>query len=384
MPDFNSLPSKLPKGKTSIFSVMSSLAREHEAIDLSQGFPNFETDARLKDLVYKAMKDGYNQYPPMNGIPELREQISAKIEKLYHIKYKADSEITLTAGATGAIYAAITAFIHAGDEVIVFKPAYDSYEPTIKSNGGKPVPVQMKGEDFCIDWQEVKEKINSRTKMLVITTPHNPSGTVFSKDDMQQLEALLKGTNIILLSDEVYEHIIFDDIEHQSASRFPGLAERAIVCSSFGKTFHNTGWKMGYCVAPEALMKEIWKIHELTVFCVNHPTQKAFAEYLKHPENYLSLGNFYQEKRDKFLELIKGTKFTGTPARGTYYQVLNFAKITDEKDTEFARRLTIDHKLASIPLSVFNYEQKDNSQLRFCFAKTDETLERAAEVLHNI
>ncbi|MDT0649369.1 methionine aminotransferase [Autumnicola edwardsiae] len=384
MPDFNNLPSKLPQGKTSIFSVMSTLARENDAIDLSQGFPNFETDARLKELVYKAMKDGHNQYPPMNGIPELREQISAKIEDLYGVKYKVDTEITLTSGATQALYCAITAFIHPGDEVIVFKPAYDSYEPAIKSNGGKPVLVQLKGKDFSIDWQEVKDKINASTKMVIINTPHNPTGTVMSKEDMQQLEGLLKNTNIILLSDEVYEHIIFDNIEHQSASRFPGLAERAIVCSSFGKTFHNTGWKMGYCVAPEELMKEIWKIHELTVFCVNHPMQRAFAEYLKDPENYLSLGSFYQQKRDKFLKLMKGTKFTAIPSSGTYYQLFDFSEITDEKDTNFANRLTREHKVASIPVSEFNIDKKDNKQLRFCFAKTDETLEKAAEILNRI
>jgi methionine aminotransferase len=384
MPYFNNLPSKLPHGKTSIFSVMSTMARENNAIDLSQGFPNFETDTRLKELVYKAMKDGHNQYPPMNGIPELREQISAKIEDLYGVKYKVDTEITMTSGATQALYCAITAFIHPGDEVIVFKPAYDSYEPTIKSSGGKPVLVQLKGKDFSIDWQEVKEKINARTKMVIINTPHNPTGTVMSKEDMQQLEGLLKNTNIILLSDEVYEHIIFDNIEHQNASRFPGLTERAIVCSSFGKTFHNTGWKMGYCVAPEELMKEIWKIHELTVFCVNHPMQRAFAEYLKNPENYLSLGSFYQQKRDKFLKLMEGTKFTAIPSSGTYYQLFDFSEITDEKDTDFANRLTREHKVASIPVSEFNIDNKDNKQLRFCFAKTDETLEKAAEILNRI
>ncbi|MDT0691189.1 methionine aminotransferase [Salegentibacter sp. F188] len=384
MANFNNLSSKLPGGKTSIFSVMSTMARENDAIDLSQGFPNFETDTRLKELVYKAMKDGHNQYPPMNGILELRQQISAKIETLYGVKYKVDSEITMTSGATQALYCAITAFIHSGDEVIVFKPAYDSYEPTIKANGGKPVLIELKGKYFRIDWQEVKEKINSRTKMVIINTPHNPTGTVMSIEDMQQLESLLKNTNIILLSDEVYEHIIFDNIEHQSASRFPYLAERAIVCSSFGKTFHNTGWKMGYCVAPEELMKEIWKIHELTVFCVNHPMQRAFAEYLKDPENYLSLGSFYQQKRDKFLKLMEGSKFTATPSKGTYYQLFDFSEITEEKDTDFANRLTREHKVASIPVSEFNIAKKDNKQLRFCFAKTDETLEKAAEILNRI
>ncbi|MDT0645630.1 methionine aminotransferase [Zunongwangia sp. F260] len=384
MSNFSNHPSKLPNNKTSIFSVMSSMARENNAIDLSQGFPNFETDARLKELVYKAMKDGYNQYPPINGIPELREQISAKIENLYGVKYKVDSEITMTSGATQALYSAITAFVHPGDEVIVFKPAYDSYEPAIKLNGGKPILVQLKENNFGIDWQEVKEKINDRTKMVIINTPHNPTGTVMSKEDMQQLEGLLKNTNIILLSDEVYEHIIFDNIEHQSASRFPHLAERAIVCSSFGKTFHNTGWKMGYCVAPEELMKEIWKVHELVTFCVNHPMQRAFAEHLKNPENYLSLSSFYQEKRDKFLKLMKGSKFTAIPSSGTYYQLFDFSEITDEKDTDFANRLTREHKVASIPVSEFNIDKKDNQQLRFCFAKTDETLEKAAEILNRI
>ncbi|MDT0685363.1 methionine aminotransferase [Autumnicola psychrophila] len=384
MPNFSNHPSKFPNNKTSIFSVMSSMARENNAIDLSQGFPNFETDARLKELVYKAMKDGYNQYPPMNGIPELREQISAKIEKLYGVKYKVDSEITMTSGATQALFSAITAFVRPGDEVIVFKPAYDSYEPAIKLNDGKPILVQLKGSNFSIDWQEVKEKINDRTKMVIINTPHNPTGSVMSKEDMQQLEGLLKNTNIILLSDEVYEHIIFDNIEHQSASRFPYLAERAIVCSSFGKTFHNTGWKMGYCVAPEELMKEIWKVHELVTFCVNHPMQRAFAEHLKNPKNYLSLSSFYQEKRDKFLKLMEGTKFTAIPSKGTYYQLFDFSEITDEKDTDFANRLTQEHKVASIPVSEFNIDKKDNQQLRFCFAKTNETLEKAAEILNRI
>lgn len=384
MPQFEQLPSKLPHGKTSIFSVMSKMAREHNAIDLSQGFPNFDTDDHLKDLVYKAMKNGHNQYPPMNGIPQLREQIAAKIEKLYGAKYKVESEITITTGATEALFCAISAFVHPGDEVIVFKPAYDTYEPSIKVAGGKPVYVQLQGSDFHVDWQKVEQKISDKTRMVIINTPHNPSGSVLNREDMLQLERLLKNTNIILLSDEVYEHIIFDGIEHQSASRFPGLAERAIVCSSFGKTFHNTGWKMGYCVAPEVLMKEIWKMHELTTFCTNHPIQHAFAEYLKTPENYLQLGEFYQEKRDKFLKLIEGTKFKAEASKGTYYQILNFSEVTEESDVDFATRLTKEHQLASIPVSVFNIDEKDNKQLRFCFAKTDETLEKAAEILHKI
>jgi len=384
MPNFKNLPSKLPAGKTSIFSVMSGLARKYNAIDLSQGFPNFETDAQLKDLVYKAMKDGHNQYPPMNGIPELRERIIDKIDNLYGRKYNPESEIIFTNGATQALYCAITALVHPGDEVIVFKPAYDSYEPDIKLAGGKPVFVQLKGKDFKVDWEEVKAKITSKTRMIVINTPHNPTGTILDKHDMLQLEKLLKNTDIILLSDEVYEHLIFDDEEHQSASKFPSLAERAIVCASFGKTFHNTGWKMGYCLAPQVLMKEIIKLHQATVFCVNHPMQRAFAEYLKDPDHYLSLGNFYQEKRDKFLDLMQGSKFKGSPSKGTYFQVMDYSEITDEHDVDFSKRLITEYGLASIPVSVFNIDGKDHKQLRFCFAKTEETLEKAAEILHKL
>ncbi|MGM0933775.1 MAG: methionine aminotransferase [Bacteroidota bacterium] len=384
MPNFQHLPSKLPAGKTSIFSIMSNLSRKHKTIDMSQGFPNFETDMKLKELVCKAMKDGYNQYPPMNGIPELREQIVSKIENLYGKKYDEATEIIFTAGATQALYCAITAFVHPGDEVIVFKPAYDSYEPDIKLAGGKPVFVQLKGKDFKIDWEDLEQKINSKTRMIVINTPHNPTGTILREADMLKLEKMLEDTNIILLSDEVYEHLIFDGEEHQSASKFPGLAERAIVCASFGKTFHNTGWKMGYCVAPEVLMKEIIKFHQATVFCVNHPMQRAFAEYLKKPEHYLELGDFYQQKRDKFLELIQNTRFKAELSKGTYFQVLDYSEITDEYDVDFSKRLITEYGLASIPVSVFNIDGKDNKQLRFCFAKTDETLEKAAKILNKI
>ena len=376
-----SINSKLPGNKTSIFSVMSKMANDHNAINLSQGFPNFETDQKLKDLVTKAMKEGFNQYPPDTGIAALREQISAKIESLYGKKYNPDSEVTVTSGATEALFNAITAFVHKGDEVIVLKPAYDTYEPTIKLNGGIPVQIQLKGENYKVDWTEVNEAITSNTRMIIINTPHNPTGTVLSKEDMLELEKILSGTDIIILSDEVYEHLIFDELQHQSASRFPGLAERAIVCASFGKTFHNTGWKTGYCVAPAELMKEIRKIHQLTVFSVNHPMQVAYAEYLKNPEHYLELSNFYQRKRDLFLNLIKDSRFSSTPSSGTYYQLLNFSEITAENDVNFAERLVKDHGLASIPVSVFNIDKKDNKQLRFCFAKTDETLEKAAEIL---
>lgn len=373
--------SKLPENKTSIFSVMSQMANDHNAINLSQGFPNFETDEKLKNLVTKAMKDGYNQYPPDAGVLELREEISKKIETLYGKTYHPEREVTVTSGATEALYTAITAFINPGDEVIVFKPAYDSYEPTIKLNGGVPVQIQLKGENYQVDWEEVSQAVSSKTKMIIINTPHNPTGSILDEKDMKELEKILTQTDIILLSDEVYEHLIYDKNEHQSASKFPGLAERSVVCASFGKTFHNTGWKTGYCVAPDHLMQEIRKIHELTVFSVNHPMQVAYADYLKDPKHYLELSGFYQNKRDLFLNLIKDSRFSFTPSSGTYFQLLNFSEITDEKDVDFAERLVKEKGLAAIPVSVFNINKKDNRQLRFCFAKTDETLEKAAEIL---
>ncbi len=375
------ISSKLPGSKPSIFTVMSKMATDHNAINLSQGFPNFETDRKLKKLVTRAMKKGFNQYPPANGVSELREEIAGKINNLYGRNYDWETEVTVTSGATEALYCAISAFVKKDDEVIVFKPAYDTYEPTIQLNGGKPVQIQLKGQEYKIDWNEVENAISSKTKMLIINTPHNPTGTVLTREDMEKLQMLLSDTNIILLSDEVYEHLIFDGIPHESACKFPDLAERSIVCSSFGKTFHNTGWKTGYCVAPQHLMKEVRKIHELTTFSVNHPMQKAYAEYLKKPKHYLELSSFYQNKRDLFLNLIRPSRFSFTPSSGTYFQLLNFSEITDENDVEFAERLVKEYNLASIPVSVFNIDQKDHKQLRFCFAKTDETLEQAAEIL---
>lgn len=376
--------SKLPNEQESIFSTMSKMAADHEAVDLSQGFPNFETDALLKDLVTRAMKAGFNQYAPLAGIPELRQEIANKINKLHGHHYDPDTEVTVTNGATQALYNTITALVDKGDEVIVLKPAYDSYEPAIKLNGGTAVPVQLKGPDFNIDWDLLKQKISWRTRMIIINTPHNPSGTVLSKEDMKRMETLLEGTDIIVLSDEVYEHIVFDGVKHHSASSFSGLAARSVVCASFGKTFHNTGWKMGYCVAPKAIMKEIRTVHGLNVFCVHHPTQRAFSEYLKDPEHYLLLGEFYQAKRDLFLSLIEGSRFKAKPSMGTYFQLLDFSEITDEPDVDFAKRLIREKKLASIPVSVFNLNNEDQSQLRFCFAKTDDTLKKAAEILNQL
>ncbi len=380
----NPKQTKLPDLPESIFTTMSVLAREQKAINLSQGFPNFEPDPQLLELAAKAMRDGYNQYAPLGGIYSLRAAISEKIYSLYGREYHPQSEITVTAGATQAIFTAITAFVWPGDEVIVLKPAYDCYEPTIIAQGATPVLVQMKPGDYSIDWDAFEEALSKRTRMVIINTPHNPSGRTFSSSDMERLQALLKGTDILVLSDEVYEHIVFDGNSHESASKYEDLSNRSLVCSSFGKTFHVTGWKMGYCAAPKELMKEFQKIHEFNVFCANHPLQKALAEYLKSEETYMGLGPFFEEKRDLFLSGLKNSRFKFVPSQGTYFQLLDYSDITDEADIDFARRLTIDHGVASIPISVFNKDRQDHQQLRFCFAKKEETLKAATEILASI
>ena len=376
--------SKLPTVGTTIFTKMSALAAKHNAINLSQGFPNFKSDQILIDFVNKAMQSGYNQYAPMAGNLELREAIATKFLNLYNTSYHPESEITVTAGATQAIYTIISAFVRAGDEVIIFKPAYDCYEPAITINGGKTIAIQLEAPNYAVDWELVRQKVNSKTKLIIVNTPHNPSGTVFSKDDMLQLEQITEGTNSIVLSDEVYEHIIFDGKQHQSACLFKGLKERSFITASFGKTFHNTGWKVGYCCAPKVLMDEFKKVHQFNVFSVNHPMQKGLADYLQTPSHYLELSAFYQNKRDLFLSLIDASRFHAVSSQGTYFQVLDYSSITDDYDVDFAERLTIEHKIASIPLSVFNDNKLDNKVLRFCFAKTDETLKQAAAILNTI
>ena len=373
--------SKLPHIKTTIFTVMSGLAAKHQAINLSQGFPDFDSDPVLIELVNKAMKSGFNQYAPMPGVFSLREAIAQKFDSLYQATYDPESEITISSGATQAIFSIIAAFVKKDDEVLVFKPAYDCYEPAIELQGAKPVYVQLKGPDYAIDWSIVKTMISKKTKMIIINSPHNPSGTILSKKGMMALEVLVKDTDIIILSDEVYEHIVFDQATHQSACLFKGLKERTFITASFGKTFHNTGWKTGYCVGPKALMKEFRKVHQFNVFCVNHPMQIAYATYLKKSENYLSLNSFYQDKRDFFLEAIKGSRFEFKPAVGTYFQLLNFNKISQESDLNFALHLVKTHGLASIPISGFNHKNLDEKYLRFCFAKKKETLKKAAEIL---
>ena len=384
MSAFLNFNSKLPEVKTTIFTVVGKMANEYKAINLAQGFPDFSPDNELLGLYKKALIGTYNQYAPMTGVQQLREVIVEKIEKTYGKKYDVEKEVTVTAGATQAIYTAITAFVSKGDEVIILKPAYDCYEPAIELAGGVPVLIQLKGKEFKIDWDEFRDKVTSKTRMVIINTPHNPSGQILTETDMLALQDILRNTHVILLSDEVYEHIVFDDAVHQSASRFEDLSERSIICSSFGKTFHVTGWKVGYCVGPLDLMQEFNKIHQFNVFCVNHPAQIALAEYLQNEEHYLSLNDFYQKKRDYFLNAISGSRFKFTPSQGSYFQLLDYSDITNEGDIALNERLIKEYKLASIPMSVFNINERDDKLLRFCFAKTEETLDKAAEILNKI
>lgn len=380
----NLISSKLPNIGTTIFTVMSKLAAENNAINLSQGFPDFNCNPELVELVNKYMLAGNNQYAPMAGVMSLRESIAAKMEEIYTAKYDPETEITITAGATQAIFTAISAIVREGDEVIIFEPAYDCYQPAIELNGGKTVYLQLKAPAYSIDWEEVKKVVNYRTKMIIINTPHNPTGSIMTAGDMAKLEKLVKGTDIVIVSDEVYEHIIFDGYEHQSVARFPKLAERSFIISSFGKTFHTTGWKIGYCVAPKNLMTEFRKVHQFMVFCCNTPIQHALAEFLKNKNNYTDLNKFYQNKRDYFINLIKGSKFKFEPATGTYFQLLRYNTISKEKDASFAVKLTKEFGIASIPISSFYHNAVDNKVLRFCFAKKEETLEKAAEILNKI
>lgn len=376
--------SKLPNVGINIFSVMSKMAREHNAINLAQGFPGFSSDSYLQELVTKAMQEGYNQYAPMPGVFSLRERITNKLNTLYNSDYHPETDITITVGATQAIFTIVSTFVKPGDEVIILKPAYDCYEPAIELQGGKVVPVQLNAPDYKVDWNAVQKAITPKTKMLFINTPHNPTGTILEEKDLKEVERILEGTDIILLSDEVYEHIVFDGKRHESVARYPELRKRSFITASFGKTFHNTGWKMGYAVGPKALMEEFQKVHQFNVFSVHHPSQKAFATYLENPAHYLELNDFFQEKRDLFLNLIKDSRFTIIPAAGTYFQMLGFSEITDESDTVFAERLTKERGLASIPTSVFNLDNKDFKMLRFCFAKEDKMLEKAARILSEI
>jgi methionine aminotransferase len=379
-----SIKSKLPNANTSIFAVMTALANEHIAINLAQGFPDFGVSPNLIDLVNKYMKQGMNQYAPMPGLLSLREKIAQKTFDLYSAQYDPNTEITIVPGATHGIYAVMSAMISEGDEVIVIEPCYDSYVPSIALNGGRAIFVELKLPEFKIDWNEVKKLVNFKTKMILINTPHNPTGSILNAQDMQKLEKIVRGTDVIICSDEVYEHMVFDKVEHQSVARFPALAERSFIISSFGKTYSTTGWKMGYILAPANLTVELRKIHQFMAFSTNTPIQYAMAEFIDNKAIYNELSGFYQEKRDYFRKLLKGSNFKLMPCQGSYFQLLNYSKITQEKDTDFAIRLTKENKIASIPVSVFYHKQTDNQLLRFCFAKQNETLEKAAEKLMKI
>jgi len=376
--------SKLPNVGTTIFTVMSRLAQEHNAINLSQGFPDFDCAKELRDLVTKYINAGLNQYPPMAGVMRLRERIAEKAESLYAARYDPEHEVTVVPGATYGIFTAIATLVRPGDEVIMFEPTYDSYIPSVEVNGGIPVCVQLRYPDYSIDWQQVQRAITPKTRVILINTPNNPTASVFSGEDMRMLEGILRGTDIVVVSDEVYEHIVFDGHQHQSVARFPGLAERSIIVSSFGKTYHVTGWKMGYVLAPRELTAEFRKVHQFNVFVTNGPLQYALAEYMENPEAYLSLASFYQKKRDFFLQGIRASRFKPLPSRGTFFQNLAYDAISDERDTDLAIRLTRERGVASIPVSVFYREPPPHRVLRFCFAKSEETLARGAEILCKI
>ena len=385
MPTYpHAIGSKLPKVGTTIFTVMSKLAAEQGAINLSQGFPDFPVDPKLIELVNHHMRIGHNQYPPMEGIMPLRERLSEKMEYAYGTKYDPTSEITITAGATQAIFTAINALIGEGDEVIIFTPAYDCYAPAVELVGGKPVYVQLKPKDFSIDWAQVKKLVNRRTKMILINSPHNPTGATIKPGDVKELIGITTGNDIIILSDEVYEHIVFDGKQHLSLAAYSELAERTLIVYSFGKTFHVTGWKTGYIVGPKNLMIEFRKVHQFNVFTANAPIQYALSDYMHDPNNYAYVSQEYQRKRDIFIDAVKASRFSLKPTNGTYFQLLNYQKISQENDEEFAIRLTKEHKIASIPVSVFYHNPVQNGVLRFCFAKEEDTLLRAGDILSKI
>jgi methionine transaminase len=376
--------SKLPQTGTTIFTTMSALANEVGAINLSQGFPDFETSPELIKLANSALKKGHNQYAPMAGVLALREQIAKKTEKLYGTAYNPDTEITITAGGTQAIFTAITAMIHPMDEVIIFEPAYDSYAPAIKLMGGIVKSLELEPPDYRISWDMVKRLINNKTKMIILNSPHNPTATILHKDDIDELSNLVKSQDIWILSDEVYEHLIYDGETHHSMAMYPELQQRSFIVASFGKPFHATGWKVGYCMAPALLMSEFRKVHQFLVFSVNTPIQYALAEYLKNESHYLDLPAFFQQKRDYFRKGLEQSKFKLLPCSGSYFQSVTYKDITDEKDIDFALRLTREFGVASIPVSGFYSKGTDHHVLRFCFAKRQETLDKAVDRLLKI
>ncbi len=363
---------------------MSSLAAEKKAVNLGQGFPDYSMNEELIDLVNKAMRDGFNQYVHMNGYISLREALAIKVEYLYNQKINPDTDITITPGGTYAIYTALTSVLHPGDEVIVFEPGYDSYIPNIEINGAKAVRLSLQFPDYSINWDEVRNAINPKTRMIMLNSPHNPTGAVLSANDIEKLKKVVEGTEIIILSDEVYEHLIFDGKEHHSMLRYPELMERSFVCFSFGKVYHCTGWKLGYCIAPSHMMSEFRKVHQFNCFSSHSPSQVALATYLQNRNSYLDLGNFLQQKRDLFKELMSATKFRPLNSFGSYFQCYDYSAISDENDKDFAIRLTKEYGVASIPVSAFYTDGTDHKVIRFCFAKKEETLREAATRLSKI
>ncbi|WP_426269049.1 pyridoxal phosphate-dependent aminotransferase [Dyella kyungheensis] len=376
------IETKLPKVGTTIFTVMSQLAVEHKAVNLGQGFPDFEPPQPLRDAITRAMAEGRNQYAPGIGLQPLREQIALKTERLYGHKLDPNTEITVTSGATEALFAAIAAVVRAGDEVIVFDPAYDSYEPAIELQGARAVHIPLQAPSFGIDWQRVRDAVTPKTRMILINSPHNPTGAVLSAADLDELAAIVRDTEIVVLSDEVYEHIVYDGAQHESVLRHAELAARSFVVSSFGKTYHCTGWKLGYAVAPKALSAEFRKVHQYLTFCTFHPAQVAFAEFMAStPGHYLELPSFYQVKRDRFRELIKPSRFKLLDVPGGYFQLVDYSVISDKDDVAFCEWMVKEGGVAAIPLTPFYDKAPGTHYLRLCFAKSDATMEAAAERL---
>jgi methionine transaminase len=378
------ITSKLPYIGTTIFTKMSALAKQHGAINLSQGFPDFPLESKLTEYLHEATKHGFNQYAPMEGLLSLREKIAKKYHALYGITYRPDSEITITAGATQAIFTVIATVVSKGDEVLIFTPAYDCYAPTVELFGGICKFVKLQHPTYSINWEDVDTQLSKKTKLIILNTPHNPTGSVLQENDMLELAKRVEKHNCFVVSDEVYEHIIFDGEQHASVCKYPLLRERSFIVASFGKTLHATGWKVGYCVAPEPLTKEFRKAHQFNVFCVNHPAQYAIDKYMEDENAYTGVQSFYQQKRDYFLELTKNSPLTFLPCKGTYFCVANYSKISDLGDVEFCEWMTKEKGLAAIPLSVFYQDGTDNKLIRLCFAKKEDTLEKAAQIIRQL
>ncbi|CAI0859908.1 pyridoxal phosphate-dependent aminotransferase [Serratia quinivorans] len=373
--------SKLPDVGTTIFTVIGQLSAEHQALNLSQGAPNFACEPQLVEAVAQAMRNGHNQYAPMSGVAALRTALADKVERLYGARYDADEEITVIASASEGLYSAISALVHPGDEVIYFEPAFDSYAPIVRLQGAKPVAIKLSLQDLHIDWDEVAAAINSKTRMIIVNSPHNPTGSVFGEHDIERLTALTRNTDIVILSDEVYEHVVFDGDIHHSMARHPQLAERSVIVSSFGKTYHVTGWRVGYCMAPAALMDEIRKVHQFMVFSADTPMQYAFAEALGNPQSYLGLADFYQQKRDLLASALQDSRFELLPSRGSFFMLARFSGFSNESDNDFAVRLIREAKVATIPLSAFYSDGTNTGIIRLSFAKDNETLLEGARRL---